>query len=87
MVFASPNRTPTPPTGSQVRREDCDAPADTRAKLYAEIAKALAHPQVRDRLRNLADPMPLTSERYAALVKQEIETNTQLAKAAAINVN
>ena len=33
------------------------------------------------------DPMPLTSERYAALVKQKIETNTQLAKAAGIKVN
>ena len=63
-------------------------PADIRARLYAEIAKALAHPAVRDKLKNLgADPMPITSEQYAALVKQEIETNTALVKTAGIKVN
>jgi tripartite-type tricarboxylate transporter receptor subunit TctC len=63
-------------------------PADIRAKLHAEIAKALAHPPVRDKLKNLgADPMPLTSAQYEALVKKEIETNTQLVKAAGIKVN
>ena len=63
-------------------------PADIKAKLHAEISKALAHPPVRDKLRALgADPMPLTSEQYAALVQQEIEMNTQLVKAAGIKVN
>jgi tripartite-type tricarboxylate transporter receptor subunit TctC len=63
-------------------------PADIRAKLHAEIAKALAHPAVSEKLRNLgADPMPLTAEQYAELVRKEIETNTQLVKAAGIKVN
>jgi tripartite-type tricarboxylate transporter receptor subunit TctC len=63
-------------------------PAAIKAKLHAEISKALAHPPVRDKLRALgADSMPLTSEQYAALVQQEIEINTQLVKAAGIKVN
>src|SRR5499426_755235 len=53
--------------------------ADIRAKLYAEMAKALETPAVREKLKTLgADPMPLTSAQFDALVKQEIETNTQL---------
>jgi len=63
-------------------------PAEIRAKLHAEIAKALAQPTVRERLNTLgADPMPLTSEQYAELVRKEIETNTQLVKAVGIKVN
>jgi tripartite-type tricarboxylate transporter receptor subunit TctC len=63
-------------------------PADIRAKLYAEIAKALQHPAVREKLAGLgADPMPLNSEQFEALVRKEIETNTQLVKAAGIKVN
>ena len=39
-------------------------------------------------LANLgADPMPLTPAQFEALVKSEIETNTQLVKAAGIKVN
>ena len=34
-----------------------------------------------------ADPMPLTSAQFETLVKSEIETNTQLVKAAGIKVN
>ena len=57
-------------------------PAEIRAKLYAEVAKALVHPSVHDKLKNLgADPMRLTSEQYATLVKREIEINTQLVRA------
>ena len=64
------------------------SPADIRAKLYAEIAKALQNPAVRDKLASLgADPMPLSSEQFEALVRREIETNTQLVKAAGIKVN
>jgi tripartite-type tricarboxylate transporter receptor subunit TctC len=62
--------------------------APTREKLYAEMAKALANPAIQDKLKNLgADPMPLNSAQFEALVKQEIETNTQLVKAAGIKVN
>ncbi len=63
-------------------------PAPIREKLYVEMAKVLAAPAVRDRLKNLgADPMPLNSAQFEALVKQEIETNTALVKAAGIKVN
>jgi tripartite-type tricarboxylate transporter receptor subunit TctC len=63
-------------------------PADIRARLYAEMAKALASPTVSEKLKNLgADPMPLNSAQFDALVRAEIETNTQLVKAAGIKVN
>jgi tripartite-type tricarboxylate transporter receptor subunit TctC len=63
-------------------------PADIRAKLYAESAKALQSPATREKLVGLgADPMPLNSAQFEALVKTEIETNTQLVKAAGIKVN
>ena len=63
-------------------------PADVRARFYSEIAKALQTPAVREKLAGLgADPMALTSAEFDALVKREIETNTQLVKAAGIKVN
>ena len=63
-------------------------PSEIRDKLYVAIAKALQAPAIRDKLANLgADPMPLDSAQYAALVRREIETNTQLVKAVGIKVN
>jgi tripartite-type tricarboxylate transporter receptor subunit TctC len=63
-------------------------PADIRARLHDEIAKALQQPPVREKLVGLgADPMPLTSAQFEALVRNEIETNGQLVKAAGIKVN
>ena len=63
-------------------------PADIRARFYSELAKALQTPSVREKLAGLgADPMPLSSTEFDALVKREIETNTQLVKAAGIKVN
>jgi tripartite-type tricarboxylate transporter receptor subunit TctC len=63
-------------------------PAAIKEKLYQEIAKALQVPAVRDKLKNLgADPMPLSSAQFDALVKKEIETNSKIAKAANIRVN
>jgi tripartite-type tricarboxylate transporter receptor subunit TctC len=65
-----------------------NTPAEIRAKLYGEVAKALVHPSVHDKLKNLgADPMRLNSEQYATLVKREIEINTQLVRAVGIKVN
>jgi tripartite-type tricarboxylate transporter receptor subunit TctC len=62
--------------------------ADIRARLHAEIAKALQHPPTRQKLSDLgADPMPLSSEQFEALVRGEIATNTQLVRAAGIRVN
>jgi tripartite-type tricarboxylate transporter receptor subunit TctC len=63
-------------------------PAEIKNKLYDEIAKALASPGVASKLKELgADPMPITSAQYDALVKREIETNRKIAKAANIKVN
>src|SRR4030095_16331924 len=63
-------------------------PADIRAKLHAEVAKALQNPATREKLLGLgADPMPLSSAQFEMLVRNEIETNTQLVKAAGIKVN
>jgi len=63
-------------------------PADIRAKLHAEIAKALQNPATREKLLGLgADPMPLNSAQFETLVRKEVETNTQLVKAAGIKVN
>jgi tripartite-type tricarboxylate transporter receptor subunit TctC len=63
-------------------------PAELRAKLHDEIAKALRQPVVREKLAGLgADPMPLNSAQFEALVRGEIETNAQLVKAAGIKVN
>jgi tripartite-type tricarboxylate transporter receptor subunit TctC len=63
-------------------------PAELRAKLHDEIAKALRQPVVREKLAGLgADPMPLTSAQFETLVRSEIETNAQLVKAAGIKVN
>ena len=64
-----------------------DAGRDPR-QAHPEMAKALANPAVRDKLKTLgADPMQLTAAQFDALVKQEIETNTALVKAAGIKVN
>ena len=63
-------------------------PPEVRARLYDELAKALANPAIRAKLQGLgADPMPLTSAQFDALVKSEIATNTELVKAAGIKVN
>jgi tripartite-type tricarboxylate transporter receptor subunit TctC len=62
-------------------------PAPIKDKLYAEIAKALEAPAVRDKLKNLgADPLPLTPAQFDAQVRKEIETNSKIAKAANIRV-
>jgi tripartite-type tricarboxylate transporter receptor subunit TctC len=62
-------------------------PDAIKQRLYAEIAKALAVPAVRDKLKNLgADPLPLTSAQFDAQVRREIETNSRIARAANIKV-
>ena len=61
---------------------------DIRVKLHEEIAKALAHPATREKLKNLgADPMQMTPEQFDAHVRKEIEINRELVMAAGINVN
>jgi tripartite-type tricarboxylate transporter receptor subunit TctC len=62
-------------------------PAPIKEKLYAEVKKALESPAVRERLKNLgADPFPVTSAQFDAIVKKEIENNSAVAKAATIRV-
>jgi tripartite-type tricarboxylate transporter receptor subunit TctC len=62
-------------------------PAPIKEKLYAEVKKALDSPSVRDKLKNLgADSFPITSAEFDALVKKEIDNNSQIAKAANIRV-
>jgi tripartite-type tricarboxylate transporter receptor subunit TctC len=63
-------------------------PPEIRAKLHEAIAKALAHPATREKLKNLgADPMPMTPDAFDAHVRKEIEINRELVKAAGIKVN
>ena len=62
-------------------------PAAIKEKLYAEVKKALESPGVRERMKNLgADPFPVTSAQFDAIVKKEIENNSVIAKAANIRV-
>ena len=62
-------------------------PAPIKEKLYAEVKKALEAPSVRDKLKNLgADPFPVTSAQFDAIVRKEIENNTEVARAANISV-
>jgi tripartite-type tricarboxylate transporter receptor subunit TctC len=61
---------------------------DVRLKLHEEIAKALTHPSMSEKLKNLgADPMPMTPEQFDAHVRKEIEINRALVKEAGIVVN
>jgi tripartite-type tricarboxylate transporter receptor subunit TctC len=63
-------------------------PPALRDRLHAELLRALQSPVLSERLKNLgADPMLLTPAQFDALVKEEIAVNTELVKAAKIEVN
>jgi tripartite-type tricarboxylate transporter receptor subunit TctC len=63
-------------------------PPAIRERLHAEIVKALKSPVLSERLGKLgADPFLLTPAQFDQLIKQEVEVNTQLVKAAGIEVN
>jgi tripartite-type tricarboxylate transporter receptor subunit TctC len=63
-------------------------PAPIVERLHNEIKAALANPAVKERLTRLgADPMPLTSREFDALIQKEIISNIDLVKAANIKVN
>jgi tripartite-type tricarboxylate transporter receptor subunit TctC len=63
-------------------------PPAIRNRLHAEIVKALKSQVLSERLAKLgSDPFLITPAQFDALVKQEIEINTQLVKAAGIEVN
>jgi len=57
-------------------------------RLHNEIKAALENPAVKERLARLgADPMPLTSREFDALIQKEIISNIDLVKAANIKVD
>jgi tripartite-type tricarboxylate transporter receptor subunit TctC len=61
---------------------------EIRARLHAEIAKALAHAGTREKVSNLgADPMPMTPAEFDDHVRRELEVNRELVRAAGIQVN
>jgi tripartite-type tricarboxylate transporter receptor subunit TctC len=63
-------------------------PQPIKDRIYAELKKALENPAVAGKLKGLgADPFPLTPAQFDALVKKEIEANSNIAKAANIKVN
>jgi tripartite-type tricarboxylate transporter receptor subunit TctC len=63
-------------------------PDDIKTRLYAETRKALDNPALREKLVKLgADPLDLNSEQFSKLVRDEIEINTALAKAAGLRIN
>jgi tripartite-type tricarboxylate transporter receptor subunit TctC len=60
-------------------------PRDIVQKLSQSTARALQSPEVRDRLASLgAEPMPMSSEQFDALIKDEMAANTLIIKAAGI---
>jgi tripartite-type tricarboxylate transporter receptor subunit TctC len=60
-------------------------PADLVEKLSKDAARALAEPELRERLANLgAEPMAMTPAEFAQFVRSEIEDSTRIVKAAGI---
>ena len=63
-------------------------PRDIIARLHSETVKALAVPSVREKLAKLeVEPMSMTPEQFQTYVKEEIDLNAVLAKAAGIRQN
>ena len=56
-------------------------PADITGKLHAEIAKALAAPELQQRLANEAiDPMPMSPAQFGAFIQAELARYKALAQ-------
>jgi tripartite-type tricarboxylate transporter receptor subunit TctC len=63
-------------------------PRDIVNRLYQETSKALAMPDVRERLGRLgAEAMPMSPEQLDAFVRKEVEANGPLIKAAGVKGN
>lgn len=61
---------------------------DIIGRMHGEVAKALASPEVRERLSKLgAEPMPMTPEQFDAYIREEIVVNERIIKAAGIKGN
>ena len=62
-------------------------PREIVNRLHAEVLKALATPEVKERFASLgADAWTLTPEQFDAYVREEIKANAQLVKAAGLAV-
>lgn len=62
-------------------------PRDIVNRLHAEVVKALANPDVKERFLGLgADAWTLSPEQFDAYIKDEIKTNAVLVKAAGLQV-
>jgi tripartite-type tricarboxylate transporter receptor subunit TctC len=60
-------------------------PPDILAKLYRETAAALQTPAVQARFATLGvEPMPMSQEQFARFIRDDVEANTALVKAAKI---
>jgi tripartite-type tricarboxylate transporter receptor subunit TctC len=58
-------------------------PAPVVKRLHDEVIKALANPEVKERLTKLgAEPMPMEPQAFNAYIKTEMETAARIAKAA-----
>jgi tripartite-type tricarboxylate transporter receptor subunit TctC len=63
-------------------------PPDIVKRLAEETQKALASPEVRERLTKLgAEAMPMTPEQFDAYIRDEMASNEKLIKAAGIKAN
>ena len=58
-------------------------PAPVVKKLYEEALKALANPEIRERMAKLgADPFTMSPEAFNATIKTEMESAARVVKAA-----
>jgi tripartite-type tricarboxylate transporter receptor subunit TctC len=61
-------------------------PRDIVNRLNAEVIKALADPEVKERFAKLgADAWTLSPQQFDAYIKAEIESNAKLVKAAGLS--
>ena len=58
-------------------------PAPVVKRLHEEALKAMANPEVKERMARLgADPLPMSPEAFNAFIKTEVESAARIAKAA-----
>lgn len=62
-----------------------NTPAPVVKRLHEEALKALANPEVKERMNRLgADPFPMTPEAFNAFIKTEVDAAAVIAKAASL---
>ena len=56
------------------------------ARLNDEVLKAVANPEVKEKLNNLgAVPLPMTPEAFNSFIRNEMESAARIAKAAKLS--